>query len=268
MPSKNPLVKLAARFGVRIARIRPLASPEIEERYTITTTYAPWLQDPMFLDTYTRIREHTLLEKYTAWTLWQSIEQVSKLEGCLIEVGVYRGGSGALIAIRAQQLALNDPVYLCDTFRGIVKSTPEETSFPDGRLSAPRTHVEQLLEQFNLRNVRILEGIFPEETARLITEPKIRFCHIDVDVYHSARDIFEWVWSRMVVGGILIYDDYGSGVTHGIIRHVNETRTRDDLIFVFNLSGQAMFIKIRKSFYALNPGSHPPTASFEKTRPP
>lgn len=245
MPSKNPLVKLAARFGVRIARIRPLAYPDIEERYTVTTTHAPWLHDPPFLDTYARIVDYTFLEKYRAWILWESVEQVSKLEGCLVEVGVHRGGSGALLAVRAQQLGIKETVYLCDTFRGIVKSTPEETPYPDGSLSAPRPPVEQFLEQFQLRNIRILEGIFPEETAHLITEPKIRFCHIDVDVYHSARDIFEWVWTRLVVGGILIYDDYAAGVTQGVIRHVNETKTRDDLIFVFNLSGQALFIKIR-----------------------
>lgn len=245
MPSKNPLVKLAARFGVRISRIRPLAHPEIEERYHIVSTYAPWKQDPKFLATYEIIQDHTYLDKYDGWVLWQSIEQVSKLQGCLIEVGVWKGGSAALIASRAHQCGITDTVYLCDTFRGIVKSTTQEPGYPDGFLAEPRSTVEQLLQKFSVGNVRIFEGIFPEETAHLITEPKIRFCHIDVDVYNSARDIFAWVWQRMVVGGIIIYDDFADASTLGLIRHVQETRMRDDLIFVHNLSGQAMFIKIR-----------------------
>jgi O-methyltransferase len=42
----------------------------------------------------------------------------------------------------------------------------------------------------NLDNVEILEGVFPDQTGHLVENEEFRFCHIDVDVYQSANDIF------------------------------------------------------------------------------
>ena len=63
--------------------------------------------------------------------------------------------------------------------------------------------------------MRILEGIFPEETAHLIETGEFGLCHIDVDVYQSARDAAEWVWPRLQVGGVIVFDDYGFAKSGG-----------------------------------------------------
>ncbi len=48
----------------------------------------------------------------------------------------------------------------------------------------------------------ILKGIFTDQIEHLISDKEFRFCHIDVDVYQSAKDIFNWVWLILVTGGI------------------------------------------------------------------
>jgi len=68
------------------------------EQISPVATYAPWLSDYLFNDTYKIAKNYTLVDEYRCYELWQLIEETAKLDEALIEVGVWRGGSGALIA--------------------------------------------------------------------------------------------------------------------------------------------------------------------------
>ena len=46
-------------------------------------------------------------------------------------------------------------------------------------------------------------------TGASLATKRFRFCDIDVDVFQSAKDILDWIWPRMVIGGVVVYDDYG-----------------------------------------------------------
>jgi O-methyltransferase len=76
---------------------------------------------------------------------------------------------------------------------------------------------------------------------------QFRLCHVDVDVYESAKAIAEWIWPRLVMGGIIVYDDYGFHDCTGITRFVNEERLKSDRVVIHNLNGHALVIKIRDS---------------------
>ena len=51
-----------------------------------------------------------------------------------------------------------------------------------------------------LTNVELLQGIFPEETAARVADRGFRLVHVDVDVYQSAKDVFDWAWPRLSAG--------------------------------------------------------------------
>jgi O-methyltransferase len=207
--------------------------------------YAPWNSDPVFLSAYEAIRRNTLVDIYRCWELWSLVKRTETLGGGILEVGVWRGGTGALMAKRAQLAAANDPVYLCDTFEGVVKAGAHDTTYKGGEHADTAQHmVDGLVRRLDLKNVRILKGIFPEETAHLV-DPGARFrlCHIDVDVYESAKDVMDWIWDRMVPGGIVVYDDYGFSVCEGITKYVNEQVDETDRLVLHNLNGHAIVIK-------------------------
>jgi hypothetical protein len=42
---------------------------------------------------------------------------------------------------------------------------------------------------------------------------------------------------------MVVFDDYGMRGTEGVQRFVNEWRGREDLTFLYNLNGHAIFIK-------------------------
>lgn len=102
--------------------------------------------------------------------------------------------------------------------------------------------VYALARQLNV-DVRVLKGVFPDETGIQVEDRTFRFCHIDVDVYESARDITEWIWSRLVSCGVIVYDDYGFSGCDGVRRFVDEWQATSDGIFIHNLNGHAVVIK-------------------------
>jgi O-methyltransferase len=171
---------------------------------------------------------------------------MGRLEGALLEVGVWRGGTGALIGKRAALCGMKESVYLCDIFTGVVKTSDKDPTYKGGEhADTSRELVEDLVARLGLDNVKILEGIFPDETGHLIEHEHFRFCHIDADAYDSAKDVLDWVWGRMAIGGVVVFDDYGFAGAEGITRLVEELKDRPDLLFIHNINGHAIFVRMK-----------------------
>jgi O-methyltransferase len=152
--------------------------------------------------------------------LWTLAKQSIKLDGVILEVGVWRGGTGAIIAAAVKNHSKK--IFLADTFRGVVKAGFKDTNYVGGEHSDTSLDVvSELISSLSLTNTTILEGIFPEETHHNITE-NIAMLHCDVDVYESARDIIDWCVPRMMLGAILIFDDYGFYGCEGIAELCDE----------------------------------------------
>jgi O-methyltransferase len=208
-------------------------------------TYSPWDNDKEFLDTYEAVRQNTLVDIYRCFELWTYIRKNESLEGDILEVGVWRGGTGCLMA-RASEYLTGTKVFLADTFKGVVKATSKDTEYKGGEHSDTSMDiVNDLIRKMKLSNVQLLEGVFPEEInfERTDIKPKLKLCHIDVDTYGSAKDIFEYVWPLMVTGGAIIFDDYGFWGCEGITRLCNEISLPNSS-FIYNLNGHAIFIKV------------------------
>ena len=215
------------------------------ERVEPKATYAPWSEDTAFLRVNGVIKEHTLVDRYRCYELWQLVTQAMKTPGDLLEVGVWRGGTGALIAAQAARSDRSRVVYLADTFNGVVKAGARDRYYRGGEhANTSVEHVRRVLESLDLGNARILAGVFPEETGEAIAVGGgFCFCHIDVDVYQGARDVTEWVLPRLNRGGVIVYDDYGFYGCEGVTEFVNEIAATAGLVVVHNLNGHAVIVK-------------------------
>ena len=237
----NDVVKTAY---AALRAIDPWTYPEsdiLHHRVLPYATLAPWLNDEGFVSVYEKVKAHTLVDIYRCYELWTLAKQLSGIDGAILEVGVWRGGTGAILAEAASPLLKK--VYLADTFKGVVKAGSNDTAYKGGEHSdTSLKHVRELVFSLNLNNVQLLEGIFPEETGHFIDE-QIALLHCDVDVYSSAKDVVNWALPRMNIGSILIFDDYGFYGCEGIAKFVNEFRIRRDFTFIHNLNGHAIFIK-------------------------
>jgi len=65
-----------------------------------------------------------------------------------------------------------------------------------------------------------------------------------VDVYQSAKDVFDWAWPRLARGGIVVFDDYGFRSCEGATRLVEEQRGHPDRVTLHNLNGHAVVVKV------------------------
>jgi O-methyltransferase len=229
--------------GLPFVRREAVASGHHEMVFPYAT-YSPWLADAEFQRVHAVTSEHTLVDLWRCYELWQLVEQVKDVPGSLIEIGVWRGGTGALIAQRAAALGIDAPVYLCDTFTGVVKTTKVDTYYKDGQHDdTSADHVRGVLSRLGLTTAELLVGIFPEDTGARVQDDTFRLCHLDVDVEESARDILEWVWPRLSVGGVVVFDDYGFASCPGITRLVDEQRSVPGRLVVHNLNGHGILVK-------------------------
>jgi O-methyltransferase len=238
------------RAGLRrctdaVANAIPRSRGSAHEWVLPGASYAPWNADAEFRALWRAVRRHTLIDRYRAYELYRIGRQTAALGAASLEVGVWRGGSGALLAAAARRAGSRAPVYLCDTFAGVVKTGDMDTAYSGGEHAdtAPST-VAALLASLQLDGVEILRGVFPDETGAGIAGERFGLCHIDVDVYASARDVYEWIWPRLVPGGVIVYDDYGFITCPGVTQHVAEVAHGPDRLFLHNLNGHAVLVKL------------------------
>ena len=212
------------------------------EEVKVTARYAPWKADKDFQAAYQEIKSYTLVEETRCWELWDLLGGgISDIEGNILEVGVWRGGTGCLMALRAQQLRLNARVFLCDTFAGVPAEKVSAADpvyrggeHADGSIGI----VKGLIDKLALKNVELVQGVFPKSFDG--QRAFFRFVHVDADVYQSAKESTEFVLPRTSLGGAIVFDDYGFHTCGGVTKYVNELKERRTVIH--NLNGHAIVI--------------------------
>ena len=206
--------------------------------------YAPWLLDDEFKTVYAVAKFNTLVDIYRCYELYSLVKEVADIDGDVLEVGVWRGGTGVVLAAAARQWKAGCTVHLCDTFSGVVKAGSIDSRYQGGEhADTSVAHVQSLMRDLQLNNCAIHQGIFPENAAAKLAAQKFALCHVDVDVYQSALDIVNWVKPQMATGAVLVFDDYGFHHCDGITRLVNELRQTKEWLFVYNLNGHAILIR-------------------------
>lgn len=214
------------------------------------SNYAPWEGDVAFQSIHREIRGHTLVDVYRCHELWQLVEKVQQLDpaAAILEVGVWRGGTAAVMARRLLDLKSPATLYLADTFAGVAKAGANDAFYTGGEHhDTSQDTVEGLIKRTSAYpSTRVLKGIFPDETGGLIhAGQKFSLCHIDVDVYDSAKGVLDWVWPRLIPGGVVVFDDYGFHYCTGVAKLVEEYRRLDDRHVIHNLNGHALMIRVR-----------------------
>ena len=154
-----------------------------------------------------RIGEYkTALSKDRLYMIKQFAE-VAPAGGKFIECGVFSGGVTRML------LDMGKPVIAFDTFHGIKNSTPDVDLHEDGQYDGGDVSKY-------IFGAEIVKGIIPETFSG--RDDKISFAHIDLDVYLPTKFSLEYVFPRLLDGGAIILDDYGSWTTPGVRKAVDE----------------------------------------------
>jgi len=219
------------------------ADPRLVGPY-VASDYPKHLHDPAFVSALKAARADTLVDELRQHELWSLVQQAGKLApGDILEVGVWRGGTGLILGKAMAHFGVGGQLFLADTFSGVVKAGANDNLYVGGEhADTSAAHVQGLLERNGVIGARLLVGIFPEDTADQIPG-SLRMVHIDVDVQQSARDIVDWTISRLVPGGLIVFDDYGAASCAGVTRLCEEYETDQRFTFLHNWNGHCVLIK-------------------------
>ena len=74
------------------------------------------------------VRKNSLIDKYRLQSIHSLSKMVNNLEGDVVEVGVYKGGSGRFLC----QHFPNNLIYLIDTFEGLPQESVHDNFHKKG----------------------------------------------------------------------------------------------------------------------------------------
>jgi hypothetical protein len=149
-------------------------------------------------------------------------KKIINLPGDVLEFGVYKGTSMVRLLSFRDLLENNysRKVIGFDIFGKFPNKLMLESDkkfveqFENaGGYGISKCEFEKLLDIKGFQNYSLIEGDIIETTSEYITKNpmlKISMLHIDVDVYEPTKVILENLWDRVVIGGILMLDDYGT----------------------------------------------------------
>jgi O-methyltransferase len=208
-------------------------------------TYAPWNDDFKFLKTYEKIKNKTTIDIYRLYEIWEILENLKGMEGNIVEVGVYKGGSAALIGLKIKNE--KSKILLFDTFEGVALASKEDNKYKGGEFADTTIEsVTNFINKLNIKNYEITKCTFPKNLNQKYNFGKIKLIHIDVDTYQSAKHCFDFLWPKLSRGGCIIFDDYGFVGCEGVTKFVNQIKKRmnkDNFRFLHNLNGHGIFFK-------------------------
>ncbi len=164
----------------------------------------------------------------------------------LVEAGVYKGGASYFIASLSDRLGLNISHYSFDTFEGHsdkdidtgVETAHRPSFFGDTNIE----DVKRYLSKFD--NVFVFKGRI-QDTCHNLNGRKIHFAHLDMDIYLPTIFSLDFLDRILVVGGIMLVDDYGFSSCPGIVKAIDEFRLSHPGYFGASLlTGQYLLVKV------------------------
>jgi hypothetical protein len=162
---------------------------------------------------------------------YEIYKEIVNLPGAVVECGVFKGASLVRLATFRHLLENDDARHLIG-FDAFGKFPSENL-----QLQADQAFVERYEEQAGhgispddlkslmtrkgFSNIELIEGdVLSTVTSYVSANEQLRIAllHLDMDVYEPTRHCLQMLHSRMVPGGIIMFDDYGAvaGATQAI----------------------------------------------------
>lgn len=162
----------------------------------------------------TKRLKHSLLTGDENFNILSFARGFADKEGSFIEIGTYQGCSARLIC----SVKGDKKFYVCDTYEGLPKSHEKDRAVHHQKQYAcSEESVGAFLSEF--QNVTLVKGFFPDSAKGAIPDDeRFAFAHIDVDLYEGTLQGIEYLYPRMIPGGVIISHDFSilAGVRNAV----------------------------------------------------
>ena len=199
------------------------------------------------------VKPYTVTNLERLFALIQAVRYLvrANIAGSMVECGVWQGGSMMAVAHTLKRLGTEDrDLYLFDTYEGMTRPTAvdvtysgtsavvefqrtQKTDGTSGWLLVPLEQVQRnlLSTGYNPERLHFIKGKV-EETLPGAPPTEIALLRLDTDWYESTRQELVHLFPRLVVGGVLIVDDYG--YWQGSKKATDEYLAQNNLVLLLN----------------------------------
>lgn len=166
---------------------------------------------------------------------YELYKKIVNIPGEVLEFGVYKGASIIRFATYRELLenTYSRKIIGFDIFGEFPKTDNDDDNkfiqrFEEqGGNGISKEALEDFIKHKNINNIELIKGnIFDtlDEFLEKNKQIKISLLHLDLDVYKPTKFILEKLYERMVPGGIIVFDDYGTvkGATDAIDEFLKE----------------------------------------------
>lgn len=197
-----------------------------------------------------RVQRHTMTSLPRIHALVEAVDYLvqRRIEGAIVECGVWHGGSVMAMMERLRQLdAARYEFYLYDTFEGMTRPGEQDTSkfeppalatwraaeaagkkawdylFPPTEFTLDKVRERVLATGYPSSLVHFVKGPV-EQTLPARAPPAIALLRLDTDWYESTWHELVHLYPRLSPGGVLVIDDYGhwEGCRRAVDRYFGE----------------------------------------------
>jgi len=152
---------------------------------------------------------------------YELYKRITDLPGHVVELGVFKGAS--LIRFATFMALMESPfsrkIIGFDMFGEFpVSGDSLDQAFAKGWQAGlgngiPKSDLEQCLQYKGARSYELVGGDINQTLPEYVQRNpalKVALLHIDTDLYEPARTGLNLLWDRVVPGGLLVLDDYGT----------------------------------------------------------
>ena len=199
-----------------------------------------WEKDKTFSQLHKRFNQVANIDNkidhpiYSRLYILRQLATQQKDKGNFAECGVYAGMSMFFVADLCK-----DAFIGIDSFEGVSEPGEYDSDyFKTKKLAIDISFAKAFLKDFN--NVELYKGWIPE-VFNLIDDKEYAYVNIDVDLYDPTKSSIEYFWPKLIKGGVLICDDYGSEKTIGARKAMDDYFGKDSILEL--PTGQAIIFK-------------------------
>ena len=169
----------------------------------------------------------------------------------IAECGVWKGHSAYMLSKIFSGNQFTGSFHIFDSFEGGLSNKVEKDknllrTMSDNEVknekeifSSQEELVAKVLSDFNF--IKLYPGWIPARFPE-VSDQQFSFVHIDVDLYEPTLDSLEFFWPRLVDGGFIVVDDYGSSQFPGATKATNEFLDKVNPSFFYKVPMGACFI--------------------------
>ena len=159
------------------------------------------------------------LDFYRLLNIEDVIMMTESVQGSIVECVTKAGFTLAIFYLLSRAMGLSRQLWSYDSFEGLPE--PEIEDLTSQRSLAKKGDLnfggmQVVLDKLNKvgieekeigQNVQLVKGWF-KDTLPLYNGPPIAIVHADADLYDSTKCILENLWPKMMIGGVIIFDEY------------------------------------------------------------